>query len=270
MTDGQAREDIDIEALLVRAYFEKQIDRLGGGVAAKAALGMLGGPKAPGATMGGGEKVDTSSYAARMAAEIREIELRLHRAPPALVTLHDAVLGLPDFYAEISGLDFVVWDVDTASRLGQRIDTDRDRPTITAPGGEPRRVTRIVTATLLVVQGREARPPEVAPVEIARMRPIYRGEHRKVVGHAPEYEVALDEVAMDRARYSVWHCAMGMLTGLDLPGYSITGPRAPAAPWEAPPRVLEGGPLPGLVDAPEEEVSAKPLRKRKKSLAKAA
>lgn len=271
MADDQAREDIDIEALLVRAYFEKQIDRLGGGVAAKAALGMLGGPKAPGATMGGAEKVDTSSYAARMAAEVRELELRLRRAPPALVTLHDAVLALPDFYAEISGLDYLVWDVETATRLGHTITPDRDRPTIVEDkGGAPRAVTRIVTATLMVVQGREAQPPYVAEVEVARMRPVYSGEHRKVTGHVPEYVVSPTEVAHDRAAYSAWHCALGMLAALDLPGYRITGPRAPSAPWEIERRIHPGGALPGLVDAPEDAVSRKRLRNRKKSVAKAA
>lgn len=271
MADSQGREDIDIEALLVRAYFEKRIDRLGDCVATLAALGMAKGPKAPASIMGGGEKVDTSSYATRMAAQMRELELRLRRAPSALLTLHDAVLALPDFYAEISGFDFVVWDMETAARLGHRITPDRDRPTIVAEaGGEPRALTRIVTATLMVVQGREAQPPEVAEVEIARMRPVYGGEHRKVMGHVPEYIVSPIEVAYDRARYAVWHCALGMLSGLDLPGYRITGPRAPATPWDVERLIRPGAPLPGLVDVPDEKVPSKTLNKNMKKAKRAA
>lgn len=271
MAAEQACEEIDIEALLVRAYFEKRIDRLGGGVATMAALGMAKGPRAPISIMGAGEKVDTSSYATRMAAQMRELELCLRRAPSALLTLHDAVLALPDFYAEISGLDFVVWDVETAANLGHHIDADRDRPTVVADGGEPRALIRIVTATLMIVQGREARPPEVAEVEIARMRPVYSGEHRKVTGHVPEYVVSPIEVAYDRARYSAWHCALGMLAAaLDLPGYRITGPRASAAPWDIERHILLGNPLPGLVDAPADGLQHKPLRKKKKAVRKAA
>lgn len=271
MAAEQAREEIDIEALLVRAYFEKRVDRLGDGVAAKAALGILGGPKGPGA-MNWNEKVDTSSYAARMASEIREMELRLRQAPSSLLTLHDAVLALPDFYAEIDGLDFVVWDIETATRLGHRIEPDRDRPTIVAEaGGDVRRLTRIVTAVLMVVQGREAQPPYVAEVEIARMRPVYSGEHRKVTGHVPEYVVSPIEVAYDRARYAAWHCALGMLqAALDLPDYRITGPRVAAAPWDAATRVLEGAALPGLIGAPDADRTRKLLKKNNKTAKKAA
>ena len=51
------------------------------------------------------------------------MQARLSAVPDILLDLHDAVLALPDFYIERgAGVDFVVWDEETAYRSGHRID----------------------------------------------------------------------------------------------------------------------------------------------------
>jgi hypothetical protein len=51
------------------------------------------------------------------------MQARLSAAPDLLLDLHDAVLALPDFYIERgAGLDFLVWDEETAARPGHRVE----------------------------------------------------------------------------------------------------------------------------------------------------
>lgn len=283
----EAVEVIDIEALLMRAYWEKRIDRLDKGAASRAALGLPKGPKAPGAVFSMDTKVDTSSYSARVAAEMREMFLRLANAPDALLTLHDHVLALPDFFVELgAGVDFVVWDVETATRLRHLIldpkgdlprivtlRTRRDRATGEAtlvPYGEPRALTRIVTTTLLTGHARECQRPGVSDVVVTRMRPIYRGGHKAAVGYLPEHETPLDVVAMERARYAVWHVALGMVRDAmgSAPGLDITGPSAPPAPWELERRVLDGcADVVLTASHPDDGEAAKPLPRKRKAIA---
>ncbi|MFI2757230.1 hypothetical protein, partial [Streptococcus suis] len=71
----------------------------------------------------------------RMAAELRGLYLRLANASDALLTVHDAVLALPNFYVELgAGAEFLVWDWDTAAKIGHRIIPDKDAPTIVRVG----------------------------------------------------------------------------------------------------------------------------------------
>jgi len=274
------RETIDIEGLLVRAYREKQIHTLNAGGAI--ALGLTR-PRAPGATFSASDKVDTSSFAARMAAELRELQARLGAAPSGLVDLHDAVLALPDFYVERgAGLDFVVWDEVTAARLGHRIEVAQDKGSATIvavrPGGGRKRrgeliaigpvryLVPVVTSTLLIVQGRYGDRPFVPDLVVSRMRPVYRGASTSPVGHVPEYETPLHAVVEARAAYAVWHAAMGILAQAFASSaeYEVTGPAAPAEPWRSTARVLVGAPVSDLVDdepAPG-VVVLKPKRKR--------
>lgn len=247
------RETIDIEGLLVRAYREKQIHTLQAGAAIALGLTM---PRAPGATFSASDKVDTSSFAARMASEIRELQARLGAAPSGLVDLHDLVLALPDFYVEQgAGLDFVVWDAQTADALGHTLTPGKGSATILktrrrggrgpgredrVPDGEACRLVPIVTATLMIVQGRYGDRPAVPELILVRQRPIYAGAGKQAIGHVPEYETPLHAVVEARATYAVWHAALGMLAAAlaDSSEYAVTGPAAPAEPWASTARVL--------------------------------
>ncbi len=184
------REVIDIEALLIRAYREKRVDRYGqdGRAAGAVALGLGAGPRAPGSQLGGPERVDTSSYAANSAARTREAFLRLTGTADGLLALHDAVLALPDFYVEYgAGADFLVFTAEDAARIGHRVTLTGDRAMIQAvrrrggrgagrddllPDGEPRPCTRIVTSVLVIGHGRDMSRPDLSEVVTTR-RPIY-------------------------------------------------------------------------------------------------
>lgn len=274
------REKIDIEGLLVRAYREKQIHTLNAGGAI--ALGLTR-PRAPGATFSASDKVDTSSFSARMAAELRELQARLGAAPSGLVDLHDAVLGLPDFYVERgAGLDFVVWDTETAEQAGHRIEVAKDKGSATIvavrpgagrnrrgtliPIGAVRHLVPIVTSTLIIVQGRYGDRPYVPDVVVTRQRPVYAGADKNAVGYLPEYETPLHAVVEARAAYAVWHAALGMLAAAFAASteYEVTGPAAPAEPWKRNARILIGE-RPQEWDADQSELGAvalKPKRKR--------
>lgn len=276
------RETIDIEGLLVRAYREKKIHTLKASNAYATALGLTR-PRAPGATFSASDKVDTSSFAARMAAEIRELQARLGAAPSGLVDLHDAVLALPDFYVERgAGADFVVWDSETAARAGHLITVAKDKGSATIVAvktgagrnrkgqmveiGERRPLVPIVTSTLMVLQGQYGDRPHVPDLVVRRMRAVYKGANTSPVGHVPEYETPLHAVVEARAEYAVWHAALGILADAFAGSteYEVTGPAAPAEPWSSTGRVLLGAPVSDLADevvAPG-LVVLKPKRKR--------
>ena len=68
---------------------------------------------------------------------------------------------------------------------------------------------------------------------------VHAGWHRGAVrksraGRAKAGALRQDEVQLDRAAYHAWRCALVLLQaecdGV-LPGYAVTGPLAPAAPW---------------------------------------
>lgn len=257
-------EEIDVEQLVQRAYFEKQVHRLCGRDGnAERLLGRLIGLSRPtsGAGAWGGIVVDTSGFAANSVARVNAALEGLRLTGDALLELHDLVLGLPDFYVERAGeaLDFVVWDHETAVQAGHRIDTGDGVPTIVKvrrrggrragaedllPDGPRRPVSAIVTSALLVRHGQDRSRPVIADVVEIGQRPIYEGRDKRAVRHEPIYETSLAAVALDRAVYAVWHAALGMLADklARLPDYRVTGPAAPVAPWEAPALELQPSP----------------------------
>ncbi|WP_018264078.1 hypothetical protein [Methylobacterium sp. WSM2598] len=229
MSGRVGREDIDVEALLVRAYRERQVHRLQTAEGCDRALSRLIGLGTP--STGGGwnvaEPVDTSAYAANMAARSREAWRRIEGTADALLDLHDQVLGLADWFVELTGgAEFLVWDRASAAALGHRIETAAEGDTIVAVrrrGGRgagredlvedgPRRpVSRIVTTALVIRHAQDATRPHVADlVEVGR-RPVYQGARKEAVGHAPVYDVAPELVARDRAIWSAWHAALGLI-----------------------------------------------------------
>lgn len=263
------REKIDIEALLIRAYAEKRVHKLRHVQAG--ALGLIRARKGIGG-FGGGEKVDTSSFSARAAGELREMQARLGAAPSGLIDLHDIVLGLEAVYVEhTAGLDYAVWwDADAALDHGHRIVEDGGQASIAAvkprtgrPGefveiGPRRRLSKVVASTLVILQGQYGDRPFVPDVEVSRMRPVYEGATKEAVGYVPEYVTPLHAVAEARAAYTVWHAALGMLAGIMAASteYEVTGPSAPASPWIDPPRVLKARRVSKLRDEPGAHVEA--------------
>lgn len=239
------REVIDIEALLVRAYREKAVDRLCiGDERSQRALGrliLMGYPVTGGG--GAGERVDTSTWAANQAARESALMRQLRFTDDPLLALHDAVLDLPDFFVEATdGLDFVVWDGETAKAAGHRIDAAPHGRfwTIQAGAHEARRLTRIVATNLVIQHGRHADRPEPSPVIGRRGRALY--DHRKhVTGYETEFDTPLDVVVQERAEYAVWHACLDMLAqgiGLFLTGLDVKRPSAPLAPWTETPDVM--------------------------------
>lgn len=248
------RETVDIEALLVRAYREKQVDRYGqdGKAAGAAALGLGSGPRAPGSQLGGPERVDTSSYAANQAARTSQALQQLAATPDGLLALHDAVLRLPDMFVEYgAGADFVVWDVDTAERRGELITPSGGKASIQAtrrrggrgegrndriPVGAPRPLTVLPMTVLVITHGREASRPDVTDANLRR-RPVYRPGTRDIAGweYVPDADLAV--VAFERARYAAWHAALGMLAaaGAEWAEFAVSGPAAPLTIWASEP-----------------------------------
>jgi len=254
------REQIDIEGLLIRAYREKAVDRF---VIADDAerrrkawgLILLAGPSSGGG--GGGEAlgVQSSGYATNLAARASRGWAMLDKdRGGSLEALHDAVLALPTFYVERVGeadeLAFEVWDTETALKLGHRIVSengaayvervrrrggkDAKRADQLRTAGPRRPVTAIVATNLMICHGRAADRPYVPPVVATGRRPILKGRDKCAVGYAATYETTLAEVVRARALYATWHACLGMLQAAlgCVPDLDVTGPEAPAAPWD--------------------------------------
>ncbi|MGX9981965.1 hypothetical protein [Methylobacterium fujisawaense] len=239
------REVIDVEALLIRAYREKQVDRRyhadPRSERALSRLILLGYPSVGGGV--GGERVDTSPFATKRIAIERELmgEIRFEAEP--LMQVHDAVLALPDFFLEpLDGLDFAVWDHETAKAHGHTIEAAQFGGTFSIRAGEhaPRRVTRILPAPLLIRCARSAERPEPSPVVGRRGRAIY--DHRKhVAGYETEWDTPLDVVVAERADYAVWQVCLDILAlqfRVFLTTLDVQRPSAPVAPWLDTPDVL--------------------------------
>ncbi|MCJ2059825.1 hypothetical protein MKL09_25255 [Methylobacterium sp. J-048] len=252
-----ARESIGIEALMVRAYREKKIDRLG--VDTRRMLGIRG-PMAPGSNaLARGERVDTSGWGASAASQAREVLAMLYGAGDALLTAHDLVLSLDDYFCEDHNgedLAFSLWTREGALEAGHFIAEEERGGTAfiqaakvtreLGPDGETvrvapiedaplRRLSKIVVAPLIVVAGRSDMPPYVSPIEIDRVRAVWCRRTRRRIGTRTEYITPLDVVVQERAAYAAWHHALTALAEqlADLPGLAIAPPCLPARPWEA-------------------------------------
>lgn len=253
------RETIDVEDLLVRAYREQVVDRISpAGLLAlrRPSLG-LGSPTAlVVAHMALGTAIDGTAAGAAFLGRAGQ----MRAVADDYIDLHDAVLSLPRFYADLTGgPGFVVWtEADLRASphfavIGQapalritprRRDLPERRPAgfrngvaVAAPAeaaeGPSRALHLIEPAVALVACGRAGVRPDVSPLRIERLRPRYAGQ-RKVVGHDPVYETAPATVALERATYAVWHHALTLLAGLlaGLERFQVVGPSAPSAPWD--------------------------------------
>ncbi|MDN3575119.1 hypothetical protein [Methylobacterium longum] len=224
------------------------------------------------------DKVDTSSFSAKTAAKTRDLQAQLAAAPNALLELHDAVLGLPNFYIERTDcLGFVVWDGETAARNGHRIEVSpwNEASIIKVerrggsgpaqddllPVGVPRRLVVLVTSTIVILNGQHGDRPYVPEVVVERMRPVYDGRGKRASGYVPVYETGVQEIVEARATYAAWHAALGMLAAqlAGLPEVEVTGPTAPAKPWRQTGQVLIGTAPTDLRDEP-----IKPQKQRRR------
>ncbi len=251
-------ETIDIEALLIRAYHEKAVHLFGRPDDRQARiLGKLIALHAPSTGGGGGvvsERVQTSCYISNRTARERVLMAQVDFGGDSLLALHDAVLGLPLFYFErLGGLDFQVWDHATAEAMGHRITvegqavriervrkrggSDPKRAGELRAAGPARRLVAIEPSTLIISHGKAADRPFVPDLVEEGRRPVYHGADKRAAGYEPVYETPLADVVEARALYATWRACLGMLAA-SCAGFrdlDVTGPAAPAAPWDEAP-----------------------------------
>lgn len=235
-----AKEVIDIEALLVRAYRQYAIDR----VTPERVMGLL--PPTIGSVgntalvcqhMALGTFIDSSPRAAVILGAATDAA----SVPEDLLAVHDAVLGLDTYYLERAVTECAIWDVETAEQTGQRIERKGSEwfigPKDDAGAAQElpeRRVSPISTSIMVILHARAATRPHVDELVEVERRPIYRGGRKQAIGHEVVYATSPEAIAIQKAEYQVWHCALGLLVAQlsDLERFVVTGPVAPLSPWD--------------------------------------
>jgi hypothetical protein len=224
--DMAAKETIDIEALLHRAYAQHRVDRVAPG-------DVLGMPRAPGlAQSAWAERVDTSAPGARLAAWAKQAK----SMPDDMLVLHDAVLALGEMWVGLAGDDVAIWTTEEAEAAGHARLKDGESVYMARDGVRAGWLAQAGTAVLVMVSARDGvRPDWCAGWRPARGRPAAdagkvdrRGRRRAV------HELSAAEVQCKRAMYHVWRCALLLLVAQldgELDAYRVTGPVAPSTPW---------------------------------------
>jgi len=235
-----AKETIDIEMLLQRAYRQYGVDR----VTPERVLGLVA-PSSSGESnymivarhLAYGTSIDTSPAGANILGRATDAA----SVPEDLLAVHDAVLALDDFFIERARDVCMVWDRDTAMRANVEIFKQDGEWFARAKrwgAGEPeppmRRLQKINTSVLVILNARAGTRPDVDELEVEYMRPVYRGRNEEVIGYEPIYVTSPEIVAVQRAEYQTWHCALGLLAAqlTNLALFDVSGPAAPFAPWE--------------------------------------
>lgn len=231
-----AKAIIDVEDLLVWAYRDQRIDRM-----------IMAKEKAP---------TELSSYAAgfgafRMMAELGFIIASTGDSSMTDAIAEDAqrinaaVLSLSDMFLEVDAEGVRVWDRQDEEAEGFRIRQTARGYEVRRPDGFVRPVTQAVTSILLILHARNATRPECHLGWLPGRPTRIDARGRRVVDHDAA-EITADEVSEARAQYHVWRTALIALAAsledrLEL--FTVTGPRAPEAPWltySGPVRVLDG------------------------------
>lgn len=218
-------EQIDIEALLYRAYAVKRIDKAVGQSGRQSLWQMLGLAYPVLATPSYAECVDTSSAGALVAARARRA---VTVAADPLLVLHDRVLALGDMWFAWAGDEIELWDRETAAQAGCEIAGANGSWWLERCGAPVARLSQAGVMALVIQHARAGSRPEVHE----GWRP---GRARKArAGRMQSGALRADEVQLDRASYHAWRCALVLLQaeceGL-LNSYRVTGPLAPVAPW---------------------------------------
>lgn len=229
------KEQIDIEALLYRAYAQHRIDRAVGRDGSQALWSMLGLSFPVMATANYGERVDTSLHGALVAARMGHAEAA---AGDPLLALHDRVLALGDMWFAWRGEEVVVWDRHNAAEAGCEIVQAAGAWWLEQAGRPIERMQQAGVMALVIQHARAGTRPDVhldwraAPGRRAASgsQADGWGRRRRTVA------LSQQDVQQARALYHAWRCALVLLQaeceGL-LPGLMVTGPAAEAAPWLA-------------------------------------
>lgn len=238
-----AKETIDIEALLYRAYAQHRVHR----VTPEAVLGLRrnAGPSGFAATMAIlelGTRVDTSGAGAKIAG----MQSMAAATPDDMLVVHDHVLALADWLIEgAETAEPRVWRRAEIRENGWRIEERADGLWLV------RVERRAFDPAAHHVAGRLTNPYLAAAViqhACAGTRPDCRPARRGRLTAQEEREVRIE-----RALYAVWRAALGVLAAeLDgkLAKHAVTGPAADAEPWTR--RPLRDVPAPEAV--PEAEI----------------
>ncbi|TCR69704.1 hypothetical protein [Bosea sp. BK604] len=224
------KEQIDIEALLHRAYAQYRVHRVTPGNV----LGLyapMQGPSSYASLMSIlelGTRVDTSGIGARLAG----LQTMASATPDDMLIVHDHVLALSQWLIE--GADTAepsVWRRDEIAANGWRIEDAATGLWLVRPdtSGEAADVWARLTE------------PYLAAVVIehasAGSRPDWQTGREKRRGRATKVELAEERQA--RAFYACWRAALAVLAAelaSVLAKHEPTGPAASAEPWNA--RVL--------------------------------
>lgn len=225
------KEIIDIEALLHRAYAQYRVDR----VTPQNVLGLAR-MKPSGSLVGAMQAVALGTIVDNSGAASRMIGLQTMAAatPDDMLTVHDHVLALSDWRIENPrGPEPRAWRLCEIEAQGWHVEE-------TAAGAFLVRHAR---------RGADGamRTPLVDPYLLVTVIEHARAGTRPEVDEAPRAGrgrpdaaalAARGDVMLGRALYAVWHAALGSLAadlgkrGV-LERHQVTGPVAPATPWDA-------------------------------------
>jgi hypothetical protein len=235
------KETIDIEALLVRAYRQYQVDR----ATPEKILGLVVPMLAAESNymivarhLAYGTSIDTSPAGANILGRAKDAAA----VPEDLFAVHDAVLALDDYWIERARDVCMVWDRETAARTNIEIFCTKDGDWFARakawgegqPEPQARRLQQVSTSVMVILNARAGTRPSVEELEIVDQRPIYRGSRKEPVGYEPVYAISPEMIAIQKAEYQTWHCALTLLAAqlCDLDGFLVTGPAAALAPWD--------------------------------------
>ena len=225
------KEIIDIEALLHRAYAQHRVDR----VTPQAMLGLR--RQGPSASLVGamqavalGTIVDNSGAAARMIGQ----QTMMAATPDDMLIVHDHVLALEEWRIEnprspeprawrLSEIAARGWHVEETAAGGWLVRHARR-------GADGAMRTPLVDPYLFVTVIEHARAGTRPDVDEA----LQAGRGRPNAAALAQRGDAM----LARALYAVWHAALGSLAadlGAEgvLQRHHVTGPVAPATPWDA-------------------------------------
>lgn len=228
-----ARETIDIEALLHRAYGQYRVHK----VTPASVLGLRmrsGGPSplaSAMATIELGTRVDVSGAGARLAG----LQAMNAATPDDMLTVHDAVLALSDWLIEGANSEApVAWRRAEIAQRGWLVEKTGTGLWLVRPGEGPKGADAWVALTdphlaaMVILHAERGDRPDW---DVRDVRPA-RGRGRP----SADAGRARAETLAQRAVYALWRAALGeLVAGLaGLERHAVTGPVAPVEPWNRP------------------------------------
>lgn len=219
-----AKETIEIEALLRRAYGQYRVHKVSPATVLGLGAVKLSAPLGFAATMAIlelGTRVDTSGAGAKMAG----LQSMAAATPDDLLIVHDHVLALSDWLIE--GAETAaptVWRRDEIAANGWKLEKQGDALWLARPSGPNAagrghlsRLTDPHLAASVILHAANGTRPDCRPARRGRLSAAKEAEMR-----------------LERAFYAVWHAALGVLAAeLDsvLAKHAVLPPSAPAEPW---------------------------------------